>query len=139
MNRLAVLLKRPAVRYLLIGGGVYVLEILVILVAQQSGASDILAVGIAFWIGLIVSFLLTKLITFSDKRKQAKILLPQIAAFSLLVLFNFGFTLLVTKILAGSLPPAVSRTIALGLTTIWNFYLYKTRIFTSITQPSKIS
>jgi len=26
-------------------------------------------------------------------------------------------------------PAPISRTIALGATTIWNFYLYKTRIF----------
>jgi len=58
-----------------------------------------------------------------------RILLPQLIAVSLLVLFNFGFTILVTKLLSGHLPAAVARTIALGTTTIWNFYIYRTRVF----------
>jgi hypothetical protein len=47
----------------------------------------------------------------------------------LLVLFNFGFTIAVTKLLANILPAVISRTLALLTTTIWNFYLYRTRIF----------
>jgi putative flippase GtrA len=133
-DRLRSLVQRPSSRYLVIGGSVYVLELLVIFGAQRLGASALLAVGLSFWIGLIVSFVLQKLITFSDRRLHHRVLVPQVVAFSLLVLFNFGFTLGVTKLLGGHSPAAVSRTIALGLTTIWNFYLYKTRIFKSLPQ-----
>jgi putative flippase GtrA len=104
-------------------------------VAQKLGASAVIAVGTSFWSGLIVSFLLTKLVTFGDKRMHHKVLLPQVAAFTLLVLFNFGFTLLVTKLLSSFVPAVVTRTIALGITTIWNFYLYKTRIFKTEDSP----
>lgn len=123
------LLKRPLYRYLVIGGSVYVFELVVILLAQRSGANAVLAVGLSFWMGLIVSFGLQKLVTFSDKRLHHKVLIPQLVAFSLLVLFNFGFTLIVTKLLSPPLPPVLTRTIALGVTTLWNFYLYRTRIF----------
>ncbi len=122
-------LGRPLGKYLVIGGSVYVLELIVIVVAQALGAMPTLAVGISFWVGLVISFLLTKLVTFGDKRTHHRVLLPQIIAFSLLVLFNFSFTVLVTGWLQNSLPPVVTRTFALGLTTIWNFYLYRTRIF----------
>jgi len=57
------------------------------------------------------------------------VVIPQIIAFCVLVLWNFGFTLLVAHILADLVPVAVTRTVALGITTIWNFYLYKTHIF----------
>ena len=124
-----LLLDRPVGRYIIIGGFVYVMEIITILVAEQLKASAVVAVGISFWVGLIVSFILQKLVTFRDKRTQRQILLPQIAAFTLLVLFNFGFTLLVTYLLSPQVPAVFTRTIALGITTIWNFYLYKTRIF----------
>ncbi len=127
--RVKSFLARPLGRYLVIGGSVYVLELIVIVAAQALGASPTVAVGISFWVGLIISFLLTKLVTFGDKRTHHKVLLPQIIAFSLLVLFNFGFTVLVTSWLQSILPPVVTRTIALGVTTIWNFYLYRTRIF----------
>lgn len=116
-------------RYLIIGISIYLFELVVIVVAQAWGASAVFAVGLSFWLGLIVSFLLQKLVTFGDKRLHHKILIPQIIAFSLLVLFNFGFTILVTKLLVSFIPAVLTRTLALGITTLWNFYLYKTRIF----------
>jgi len=129
------LLRKPGGRYLVIGGSIYALELVVIVVAQLLGASAVMAVGLSFWVGLVVSFALQKLVTFGDKRVHHKVLLPQIIAFSLLVAFNFGFTILVTKLLQHQLPAVVTRTLALGITTIWNFYLYRTRIFKSGADP----
>jgi len=103
-TKLSELLKRPGYRYLIIGGSVYLLEVVVIFAAQAAGASAITAVGLSFWIGLIISFALQKLVTFSDKRLQHKVLIPQVLAFSILVLFNFGFTVLVTRLLASAIP-----------------------------------
>jgi len=124
-----VSLRRPGFRYLIVGSSVYVLELIIILVAQLLGAGPVLAVAISFILGTVVSFALQKLVTFGDKRMHHKIVIPQLIATCLLVAFNFGFTLLVTKLFAHVLPAVVSRTIALLITTIWNFYLYKTRIF----------
>jgi putative flippase GtrA len=122
-------LNRPGYRYVIIGVTVYLYEILAIIIAQHLGAGPVLAVAISFWTALIFSFTLQKVITFRDKRTHHKILLPQFLAYCLLVLFNFGFTVLITKLLSPTIPPTVTRTVALGLTTIWNFYLYKTHIF----------
>ena len=119
-------------RYLKVGVSVYIFELVVIITAQHYGASAVLAVGLSFWLGLLLSFGLQKFITFSDKRMHHKILTLQIIAFSALVLFNFGFTLLVTKLLTPDVPAYVSRTVALGASTIWNFYLYKTHIFKNV-------
>ncbi len=119
----------PLQRYIVIGSSVYVFELLVILSAQTLGATTVLAIGISFWSGLIVSFILQKFVTFGDNRIKRKIVIAQVSAFSLLVLFNFGFTILIGKLLEGTLPAVAIRTIALGITTIWNFYLYKTKIF----------
>lgn len=126
---LTSILKKPIARYLVIGVSVYAFELVVIIIAQQRGASAFVAVALSFWLGLILSFILQKFVTFGDKRTHHKILIPQIVAVCLLVLFNFGFTLLVTELLAGVFPATITRTVALGITTIWNFYLYKTRIF----------
>ena len=123
------LLKRPGYRYIIVGGSVYVLEVLVILLAQKLGAGPVLAVALAFWFGFIVSFILQKLVTFGDKRTQHRIVAAQAIAVGLLVVFNFGFTLVVTKLLIHLMPAVFTRTIALGITTLWNFYLYRTRIF----------
>jgi putative flippase GtrA len=128
-------MKAETKRYLVIGVSVYTLELLIIVVAQQLGASAVVAVGLSFWLGLGISFGLQKFVTFGDKRLHHKVLLPQIAIYCLLVLFNFGFTILVTRLLQAWLPAVVTRTLALGTTTIWNFYLYKTRIFKTGDEP----
>ena len=127
------MIKTAHKRYLAVGLSVYVLELLIIVIAQGLGAGPLLAVACSFWIGMLVAFSLQKLVTFGDKRLHHRIVLPQLLAFSLLVLFNFGFTLLVTKLLSGVVPAVVTRTLALGITTFWNFYLFydhNTQIYT---------
>lgn len=121
-------------RYLVIGGSVYVFEVLIILLAQKLGATPVTAVGIGFWVGLVVSFLLTKFVTFSDKRKSTKVVASQALAYGALVLFNFLFTILVAKIFENIFPAVVSRTISLAITTIWNYFLYKKHIFSKYTE-----
>jgi putative flippase GtrA len=124
-----MLLDSPNGRYVIVGGSVYIIEVLVILIAEMFGLTALWAIGLSFWVGLVVSFVLQKLVTFGDRRAHHKILIPQVLAFSLLVAFNFGFTLLFTKIFLNIIPAVLTRTLALGITTLWNFYLYKTKIF----------
>lgn len=122
-------LQGPGRRYLIIGGSTYGLEMLVIVITQSLGASSVMAVAISFWLGLIVSFGLQKLVVFGDSRLHHRVLVPQLLAFSLLVGFNFVFTILMTSWLSPHIPAVATRTLAIAMTTIWNFYLYKTRIF----------
>lgn len=121
--------QRQGVRYIAVGGTTYVFEVAMIIVAQHLGAGSVMAVAISFWFGLIVSFVLQKVVAFGDRRTHHKVVMAQALAFSALVLFNFGFTVLVTKLFQHDFPVLVIRTVALGITTLWNYYLYKTRIF----------
>lgn len=130
MDRMRSLLKNSnVIKYVCVGGGVYALEVVIIIVAQRLGATPVTAVALSFLIGLVVSFILQKFITFGDKRTHHKILVSQVIAVCLLVVFNFGFTVLTTKLLEDLMPAVVIRTLTLGVTTVWNFYLYKTHIF----------
>jgi len=131
VKQLRELLQKPGYRYLIVGGGVYLFELAVIVDAQSLGASAVWAVAIAYCLGTAVSFFLQKLVTFGDKRMHHKILIPQMIATALLIVWNLAFSVLVTKLLQPHLLPVVTRTIALAITTLWNFYLYKTRIFKS--------
>jgi putative flippase GtrA len=131
LDKLRSLLKGTTGRYIVVGVSVYIIELIAITVAQHLGASATFSVAISFWLGLLISFFLQKLITFKDNRMHRKVLLPQLIAATCLVLFNFGFTILVTRWLKNVLPVVATRTVALGMTTIWNFYLYRTRIFKS--------
>lgn len=134
-RQVAALLERRFARYLIIGGSIYILELLVIIVGQRVGLSPVPAVALAFWVGLVVSFILQKFVTFSDHRTHHKIVLKQLLAVSLLVIWNFLFTVGVTKLLVHHAPPTVTRTVALLITTLWNFYLYKTSIFREPENP----
>ena len=125
------LLRRPGMRYLIIGGSVYILEIAIILGLQWQGAGPVLAVAISYVLGTLVSFGLQKFVTFGDRRTHHTVVLSQLLATVALVVFNFGFTLVVTRVFAHTLPAIISRTVALAICTLWNFYLYKTRIFKS--------
>ncbi len=125
--------KKLNKRYLGIGISVYIIELVVIVVAGHLGASAVTSVGISYWVGLVIAFVLQKFVVFNSKALHHKILLPQILAFSVLVLFNFAFTLLVTKLLSPPLPAVISRSLALAITVIWNYYLYKSHIFSSKT------
>jgi putative flippase GtrA len=133
--KLLILMKGPTGRYVLVGGSIYMVELLSIIIMQYFGVSALLAVAFSFCIGLVLSFGLQKYIAFQDKRSNKRIVLSQAIAFTLLVIFNFSFTLLVTKILIHILPTVVNRTLALGATTIWNFYIYKTHIFKGNNAP----
>jgi putative flippase GtrA len=134
MKNITALLKRPGVRYLIVGGLVYAFELAIIIIAQRAGLGSISAVAMAYALGTLVSFILQKLVTFGDKRMQHKIVGLQLLATIALVIFNLGFTLCLTWLLDAWLPTVLIRTIALGITVIWNFYLYKTRIFKGVTE-----
>ena len=48
MNKLKELLAKPGYRYLIVGGSVYVFELLVIIVAQAYGAGPVLAIALSY-------------------------------------------------------------------------------------------
>jgi putative flippase GtrA len=129
MNVVLKRLQRPGYRYAAVGATVYIFELLVIVTAQKLGTTPVWAVAISFCLGTMVSFFLQKLVTFGDVRMHRQVLVPQLVATALLILWNLGFSVLLTKALQRSLPTILIRTLALSITTIWNFYLYKTRIF----------
>lgn len=137
MFKLKQLFRRLNRRYLVIGVSIYILELVIIVIAQSLGTSGVVAVGISYWVGLVVAFILQKIIGFRDKRMHHTVLIPQILAFSLLVLFNFGFTLLITKLLSPPLPAVLTRTLALAVSTLWNYYLYNKHIFSNHIEVKK--
>lgn len=137
LHLLRRILAQPAAgRYLVVGGSVYLLELAVIVLAEHAGLSTVWAVSLSYSIGVIVSFLLQKLFTFRDRRMHHRIVAGQAVAVGLLLVWNYAFTMGMVALLDKVLPGVVIRTIALGITTIWNFYLYKTRIFRRDPKPA---
>jgi putative flippase GtrA len=117
--------SRP-LRYLIAGGCAFVIELgSLYLLKHGFHLSDVYAVALSFWIGFLVAFGLQKWFAFENHEKQPHLLVRQLIGYSGLVAWNFGFTLLMVKLLQGTLSVFVSRTIAIVIITSWNYTVYK--------------
>lgn len=126
---IAALHADTRVRYVVIGGSTFIVELIVLFAAQAAGAPGTLAVAISFLVGLGASFLLQKVITFNDKNFHKKMMAKQVVMYTALVVFNFCFTIAAVWLLENYLPVVFIRTVALATTVMWNYYLYRTWIF----------
>jgi putative flippase GtrA len=123
------LLESTLVKYVITGGGSYAIELSTIVGLKAAHLSNTQAVAISFWVGLVVSFVLQKLITFKDKSTDKNQLGRQVGLYMVLVGFNYLFTLGVIALLSNKMSVFISRTLALICTTVLNYYVYKKHIF----------
>ena len=135
-------------RYILAGGLSYIIELAFMYLFLFFGLSSVASVGIAFWVGLSIAFFLQKAFAFKDTGTSKKKTALQMGQYGALVAVNYTFTLalvyyhdaiggpvytllenfpLVNQIEDFNL--LFARTLALGITTVWNFVLYKYIIF----------
>ena len=120
-------------RYIIVGGTSYAIELSVLLLlVHVLHFNTTLAVSIGFWLGLVISFLLQKFLAFKNTDTRARRLTIQTVYYALLVLFNYGFTLLFVHLLEPFIDLSIARTLALIITTAWNYIIYKKVIFTEI-------
>ena len=120
-------------RYIIVGGTSYAIELTVILLlVHVLHFNTTLAVSVGFWLGLVISFLLQKFLAFKNTDTHARRLTIQTVYYALLVLFNYGFTLLFVHLLEPFIDLSIARTLALIITTAWNYVIYKKVIFTEI-------
>ena len=130
MNLLEVLsvqiLRNKIARYIVVGGLAYAGEMgmLYVLINVYS-FSRLSAAAVSFWFGFFAAFLLQKFIAFEDRQVGRRVIAKQLAMYSLLVLFNYGFTLLAVYILSPFISVYIVRSIVICMATIWNFLIYK--------------
>lgn len=129
-DKLKQIASHTIIRYLVIGGFSYSIELgLLISLIRWGHISRLLSTAIAFWLGLVVAFVLQKLLAFQDYRREKRLLQKQGLMYGILVVFNCGFTLLVVGFFLKDQAVVVSRSLALLTTTVWNFFIYKHVIF----------
>lgn len=122
--------EKSIIRYIFIGGSSFLIELGVIFFATHLfDTSPLIAVAISFWIGLVVSFVLQKVITFQNKEKKPEKLAYQMTAYGILIVINYTFTLFVVATLENSIGAYEARTLALAITTVWNYLIYQKIIF----------
>lgn len=118
--------KRLIIRYLIVGGSAYLIEMFSLYILKHVlNLSSLKAVAISFWIGLVAAFILQKYITFQNYDKKLHILGSQIVFYSMLVAFNYVLTLYAVKIFSGSFSVFVIRTAVIIFSTGINFLVYR--------------
>jgi putative flippase GtrA len=114
------------VRYVFVGGFAYVIEMGVLFALQTwLYFSNVAAVAISFWVGFLVAFVLQKYIAFQNHEASRRTVARQLAAYSMLVAWNYLFTLGLVALLGQHIPAMFSRTFAIIVITAWNYEFYK--------------
>jgi putative flippase GtrA len=116
-------------RYGIVGVASFAIELIFIYIFRLLTGDAIFAVAISFWFGLFSSFLLQKVITFNDARSTKKTWAKQMLLYLCLVCLNYAFTIIFVSLLHQVVGLFTSRTIALIITTGWNYILYSKLIF----------
>lgn len=124
------ILSHTGVRYLITGGASYGIELSVLLLLSGIlHLGPVLSVGISFWVGLVISFILQKFLAFNNKTVKPKHLIRQSLQYGALVLVNYLFTLWFVSTFEPIVGLVIARTVALIITTIWNYFIYKYVLF----------
>lgn len=119
--------SHSAVRYLVVGGGAFLIDVgLLALLHDVFGVPLVVATPTAFLLSFAVTYLLQRTFTFSSDTGVASSAIKYTA----LVAFN---TVATTGIVAGvaalGLPWVVGKVVAVGSTTVWNYFAYRYWIF----------
>lgn len=126
--KISKLLQKSSIKYLLVGGFSFAIDAgLLFILHEPLGLSVAIATSIAFWIGVIFNFTLTRYWTFSSREKSQ--LKKHIILYILLLGFNYLATVLLMLLLSNIMHVVVAKTIIVALQTIWNFPIYKYVIF----------
>ena len=111
--------------YLLVGTTSYLIEMGSLYFFNTIfGLSSVMAVAISFWIGFVVAFVLQKWFTFKSHNKKPRVISSQLIAYSILAIWNYGFTLLAVAMFSQTTSVFVIRTITIAIITLWNFAIY---------------
>lgn len=118
-----------AVRYLLVGGFCFVVDVALLWIAHESlGVPLPIATPVAFLASFAVTYTMQRVVAFASDSKMV----PSVARYTALVVFN---TLATTGIvwavdaLAGGW--FVGKVLAVVATTVWNYFAYRYWVFAS--------
>lgn len=131
------LIQNSLFRYVFVGGMAYIIDIgVLILCYEVLHTPRGVAAGVSFWAGLLFSFGMQKFVAFQDFQKEVKAISKQVFWYAGLVAFNYFLTIVVVSYFPGK-DIILSRTLAVAITTLWNYLIFKNIIFKSSQDRSK--
>lgn len=128
----ASLAQHTLVRYIVVGGTSFAVELSALLLILHITGSRSLAAAIAFWIGFLVAFFLQKLVAFKEYSREKRAIARQGTLYIVLNIWNYLFTVAFVTIFPEKYVIA-SRVVALVCMASWNYVIYKKIIFKQTT------
>lgn len=123
------LYQHNLVRYLVVGGSTFAIDLgLLVLLHGAEGVWLPLATAIAYCIAIIYNFCLNRWWTFSASENKS--VREHIIPYSILLGFNFLFTVLFVSLLSHFINYAVAKVLAVAIQTTWTYFCYKHFVFT---------
>ena len=117
-------------RYIFVGGASFVTDWVLLQLIEAMGVYHLVAGIFSFTAGLIVNFVLSKLLVFSKKsdKKQAQ---KEFAVFAVIAVFGLGITegLMYIFVDIMHIHLAIAKMIAAGIVLFWNFFMKKILLY----------
>jgi len=115
-------------RYLFVGATSLLLDVTILVILHgKLGVTLAVATSIAYWCSIIYNFSLNRQWTFSAG--ENKKLHQHLAGYSILLGFNYLFTLLFVSFFSHYINYAIAKIIAVAIQTMWTYPMYKFVIF----------
>ncbi|WP_150306931.1 GtrA family protein [Planctomonas psychrotolerans] len=127
--------RSSVVRFLLVGGAAFVLDLGLLIVGRDVLGWELwAATAVAFWVSLVFSFLLQKYFTFGAGQS----IWGSAWKYAALLGVNFGATLVIVAAFDAAGPGyVVGKFVATALITLWNYFAYKHWVFRA-TPPEQV-
>lgn len=123
------LIHNSLFRYVFVGGMAYIIDIGVLIICYEVLHTPRgVAVGLSFWAGLLFSFGMQKFVAFQDFQREVKAISRQAFWYAGLVAFNYFLTIAIVSYFPGK-DIILSRTLAVAITTLWNYLIFRNIIF----------
>lgn len=115
------------VRYLISGGTAAALQLGVNQILLWSGVWFFTAAKISGGVGLISAFLGHKFFAFKKKEQTSK----QLVRYVILQTVNYFIQLgiVYSFVVYGNIHPTIANVLAIGITVMWNFFVYKLFVY----------
>ena len=116
------------VRYLAVGGTTFVLDFGILFLLH--GVFNLNLAGstsVAYWVSIMYNFTLNRHWTFDAREKDS--LKRHITTYFMLLVFNYLFTVGFVSIVGEHINYIAAKALAVGISMLWTYYIYKHYIF----------
>lgn len=126
--------RHSALRYLVVGGGAFLIDLgLLALLHDVFAVPLVVATPAAFLLSFAITYFLQRAFTFGTEAGMAS----SAVKYTTLVAFNtVATTAIVAAVAALGLPWVVGKVVAVGSTTVWNYFAYRYWIFAPSRRPA---